>query len=71
MLSFLTAATTPAVSPIDRPMMIAITASWAVTGSFAATRLRTLSFMRIDSPRSPFSTPPIQAKYCCGHGWSR
>ena len=41
-------------------MTIAIEASCIVTGSFCSTRSSTFCLMRIDSPRSPVSTPLIQ-----------
>ena len=41
-------------------MMIAIDASWIVTGSFCAINARTGTLIRNDSPKSPASTPLIQ-----------
>ena len=55
-----TAESTPAGMPITQAMMIAMVASWSVTGSFSRTRSRTGTLMRIERPRSPCTTPLIQ-----------
>ena len=59
-VSFFTAEITPAVTPIDSEKTIAISASCSVTGNFCAISVSTGSLRRIDSPRSPESTPPTQ-----------
>jgi hypothetical protein len=46
--------------PIASAMTIAMQASWIVTGSFSRISSVTGFWMRIDSPRSPFSTPEAQ-----------
>ena len=58
--SFFTAATTPAGMPIRQAMTKAIVPSCSVTGSFSSTSSETGRWMRIDSPKSPCSTPPSQ-----------
>ena len=55
MLSFLTAETIPAPTPIVSAMTMAMDASVSVTGSFLTMSERTGSLSRIDSPRSPDS----------------
>ncbi len=56
----MTAEITPAVMPIESAMMIAIEASCMVTGSFCRMSGSTCCLNRIDSPRSPVSTPLTQ-----------
>ena len=55
-----TAETMPAGMPIASAMLKASSASSTVTGSFCAISSRTGCWVRIDSPRSPRSTPPTQ-----------
>ena len=48
--------------------MIAMLASWIVTGSFCAISAGTGILLRSDSPRSPDSTPLTQYRYWIGSG---
>ena len=67
----LTAAMIPAGMPIRSAIAMEQTASSTVTGSLAASSWDTGILLRIDSPKSPRSTRPIQIAYWIGTGRSR
>src|SRR5215469_2236122 len=67
----LTAAMAPAGMPISSAMPIEQRASSRVTGSFDASSSRTGIRLRIDSPKSPCRTLPIQIAYWTVAGSSR
>ena len=70
-LPWRTAAMMPVGMPITSAIAIEQTASSTVTGSLAAMSCDTGILFRIDSPKSPRSTRPIQIPYWMGTGRSR